>query len=172
MGRDKALLTVRGEPLARLVAAVVRQAAGNATLVGDPASHAGLGDLTIPDRFPGEGPLGGILTALMDSRREWNLLAACDMPELKVELLDRLLAAAREAECDALVPVDPAGRAHPLCAVYRAGARTGLESAFAEGIRKVATALERVRTVPFPVAEAECFQNLNTPTDWAAYAAR
>ena len=58
MGRDKARLPFRGGDLASAVAAAVASAAGNVTLVG----HAELP--AIPDRYPGGGPLGGILTAL------------------------------------------------------------------------------------------------------------
>ena len=52
------------------------RAAGNVTLIGHPELPA------IPDRYPGEGPLGGILTALHHTSSDWNLIVACDMPEV------------------------------------------------------------------------------------------
>jgi molybdopterin-guanine dinucleotide biosynthesis protein A len=161
MGQDKALLPFRGITLARAVADAVRTAAGACTLVGGPDG--------IPDRYPGEGPLGGILTALAHSKADWNLLVACDMPEVSGDFLAGLLAAAEGSDGDALLPVGPSGQPEPLCAVYHKRCQTPFERSFAGGVRKVRQALEEVRCVPWPVAEVSYFQNVNTPEDWAPY---
>ena len=170
MGRDKALLPFRGCPLAKWVAAAVAQSAGAATLVGSPELYSGVGFPVISDLFPGEGPLGGILTALRHSTAEWNLIVACDMPEIHAALLVRLLDAARQSEADALLPVTEEGRPQPLCAVYRRTSLTPFETAFSAGTRKVTAALAGIRCVRLPVEEVSQFQNVNTPEDWAAYA--
>jgi molybdenum cofactor guanylyltransferase len=169
MGRDKALLPFRGQTLADAVACAVEQAVGSVVLVGR-------GDFgcwrAIPDLYPGEGPLGGILTALADTAAEWNMIVACDMPELTAPFLLGLLEAAEASEADALVPAGPSGRLEPLCAVYHRRARTPLEAAFRGGVRKITAALESVRAVRFPVAEIRPLQNVNTPEDWSGYAAQ
>jgi molybdopterin-guanine dinucleotide biosynthesis protein A len=113
--------------------------------------------------------LGGILTALENSSADWNLIVACDMPGLEADFLRRLLDTAEHCDCDALVPAGPSGRLEPLCAVYHRRSLRGLYAAFARGVRKVAVALEEVRTVAWHVPEVSCFQNVNTPEDWAAY---
>ncbi len=123
----------------------------------------------IPDLYPGEGPLGGIITALRHSTAEWNLIAACDMPLLDAKMLGRLLRTAIESEADALLPVSAGGRPEPLCAFYRWSCLKPFEDAFSTGVRKVATALEAVRTVRLPVAEVSYFQNVNTPEEWAGH---
>src|SRR5438552_7752315 len=105
MGRDKASLPFDGGTLAGAVARTVEAAAGSAILVGNP----GLGG--IADLYPGEGPLGGILTALHHTTAEWNLIVACDMPELTSSFLRDLLARAETAACDVLLPCGPGGRA-------------------------------------------------------------
>jgi molybdenum cofactor guanylyltransferase len=171
MGCDKALLPFRGGALAQSAAQAVREAAGSATLVGDPARYAGLGYTVIPDLYPGEGPLGGILTALRNTSAAWNLIAACDMPQLDPELLRGLLKTAAESAADALLPVGPDGRPEPLCALYHRRCLEPMGTAFAAGIRKVTAALDTVRTVRLPMAEVSLFQNVNTPEDWAGHAA-
>lgn len=170
MGRDKALLTRNGCPLAKWIGDAVAQSAGTATLVGAPERYSGLGFPAIPDLFPGEGPLAGILTALRHSSAEWNLIVACDMPQIGAELLFRLLDAARRSGPDALLPVTAEGRPQPLCAVYRRTCLAPFETAFSEGTRKVTGALAAVRCLRLPIEEVSQFQNVNTPEDWAAYA--
>lgn len=165
MGRDKAQLPFRGGTLSAAIADAVREAAGSAILVGNPA----LGG--IPDRYPGEGPLGGILTALEHTSAEWNLIVACDLPQLTPAFLLRLLEAAETSGCDALLPHTRGGRPEPLCAVYRRSVREILEHRFRAGTRKVTLALEGLGVFRLEVSEALQFQNVNTPEDWADYAA-
>ena len=169
MGRDKALLPFRGGALAEFVARMVAEAAGSAVLVGDPGLYEALPYPVIADRYPGEGPLGGILTALRGTSADWNLVVACDMPGLSAGFLARILDEAERSGADALMPVGPSGRPEPLCAVYHRRALNGLESAFQAGQRKVTAALAGIHCERLPVGEVAVFQNVNTPEDWADY---
>jgi molybdopterin-guanine dinucleotide biosynthesis protein A len=169
MGRDKALLPFRGTTLAQNIAEAVRAAAGSVSLVGSPFRRENLGYEVTPDLYPGEGPMGGILTALQNSTADWNLIVACDMPALSADFLRQLLDAADRYDADALLPQGPSGRPEPLCAVYHRRSRRSLDAAFARGVRKVTAALGEVRSVIWPVAEVLYFQNVNTPEDWASY---
>jgi molybdenum cofactor guanylyltransferase len=172
MGRDKALLPFRGGHLGRSVAEAVERAAGSVVLVGNLELARLFGYPAIPDGYPGEGPLGGILTALEDTSSDWNLVAACDMPGLSAEFLNRLLDIAAGSDADAVLPAGPGGRPEPLCAVYHRRSRDPLSRAFARGVRKIAAALENLPVYVWPVAETAPFQNVNTPEDWAPWAPR
>lgn len=169
MGRDKALLRYRGATLVETVALAVSQSVGRPLLVGDTDRYHGLGYEVIPDLYPSKGPLGGVLTALHNSSAEWNLIVACDMPELTGDFLGGLMEAAEARDCQVLAPVGPGGNIEPLCAVYHKSARPGLQRAFRRGVRQMTTALEEVRTIALPVSELAHFQNVNTPGDWARY---
>jgi molybdopterin-guanine dinucleotide biosynthesis protein A len=171
MGRDKALLPFRGGTLVEQICRAVASAAGNVTLVGRP-DLGGVPDLCIPDLYPGEGPLGGILTALRHTHSEWNLIVACDLPNLDAEFLTGLLQFAPACSADVLLPCDPAARPQPLCAVYHRRALVGLEASFLTGVRSVKTALTTLAIERVAIAEIELFQNVNTPEDWAAYDAK
>ncbi len=171
MGRDKAYLPVSGGILVTRVAGAVKAAAGNVALVGDPERYAALGYPVVADRYPGQGPLGGILTALEEKAAEWNLIVACDMPGLTAGLLAALLDEAERKSLDILLPETEGGMPEPLCAVYHRNALAPMERAFAGGIRKVTAAFDGLRVAPYLVSEVACFKNLNTPEDWAGYAA-
>ena len=109
MGRDKALLPYRGGVLAEFVARAVKLAAGSAVLVGSPSRIAHLGYPVLRDIYPGEGPLGGILSVLEHNAAEWNLIVACDMPEISAGFLSGLLdAAEHEGSPDRSLEIDPA----------------------------------------------------------------
>ena len=171
MGRDKALLPFRGGVLAQTVARAVSEAAGSATLLGDLVRYASLGYSVISDLYPGEGPLGGILAALRHTGADWNLITACDMPQLHPKALRGLLKTAAESGADAPLPVSPGGRPEPLCALYHRRCLEPFTAAFGAGVRKVTVALDTVRTVRLPMAEVSLFQNVNTPEEWADHAA-
>ena len=167
MGRDKARLPFRGGDLVeRGGRARWRRAAGNVTLVGHSELPA------IPDRYPGEGPLGGILTALHHTSADWNLIVACDMPEVSADFLGELLARGRAVATP--TSCFPTGRTD--CPNRSARSTTGApcrpwKTHFARGVRKVTAALEGLAVERLAVAELSLFQNVNTPEDWAAYAA-
>ena len=120
---------------------------------------------------PGEGPLGGILTALDHTRADWNLVVACDMPGLTAGFLSRILDAAEQSGRAALMPAGPSGRREPLCAVYNRRARPEIEAAFRRGERKITAAMAGLSVEVLAVAEVAEFQNVNTPEDWADYVA-
>jgi molybdopterin-guanine dinucleotide biosynthesis protein A len=172
MGRDKALLPFRGGALAEFVARAVAEAVSTAVLVGDPALYGKFSYPVIADRYPGEGPLGGILTALGNTSADWNLIVACDMPGISADFLTRILEAAEEAGADALLPVGPAARPEPLCAVYHRRALDRLEAAFRAGQRKIMAAVAGIHAQRLPVGNMAVFQNVNTPEDWADYGAK
>ena len=170
MGRNKALLPYKGTTLAQSAVRVVRAAAGSVLVVGKPHRDGVFGCGVVPDIYPGEGPLGGILTALQQTQADWNLVVACDMPGLRLDFLHRLLDRAEAGSFEAVIPAGPSGQLEPLCAAYHHGCRQGLYRAFERGIRKIALALADIRAEIWPVPEElSCFQNVNTPEDWAAY---
>ena len=166
MGQDKALLADGAGPLLRRLGQVVASAAGNCTVVAPAGRYEGLGLPVLPDYWPGEGPLGGILTALECTSAMWNLIVAVDMPLLNPEFLALLLAEARRGR-EAVVPANADGSLEPLCAVYPSTAVTGVRQFFAGGGRKVKDALHAIdfRTIAAP---PRLLSNVNTPEQWEA----
>ena len=166
MGRDKALLADGGEPLLLRVAEVVTAAAGSCAVVAPAGRYEGLGVPVLGDLWPGEGPLGGILTALGSGEAEWNLIVAVDMPFLEKDFLRMLLDEARLAG-RSLAPEHADGGLEPLCGVYHSGDVGKLRAFFEAGGRRVKDALREINVAKVP-AVAGMLRSVNTPEQWEA----
>jgi molybdopterin-guanine dinucleotide biosynthesis protein A len=96
MGSDKALLEVDGVPMAKRVADALAEGGCEDVVCvgGDQAGLEALGLQTTPDRHPGEGPLGGVLTALEHAewaQHDFAVISACDHPWLTDEAVGDLI---------------------------------------------------------------------------------
>ena len=165
MGRDKALLPLNGSTLIEQVASRVRLATGTVTLVGPPDRYALLGFPVIPDRVPGCGPLGGVYTALSATEADWNLIVACDMPEVTLDFLKDLLQAAEGTQADCLVPETSAGL-DPLCAVYHRRCAALAGSALDRKVLKMHDFVSSLHALAWPVSDPAPLVNVNTPEEW------
>jgi len=167
MGSDKALLPFKGATLVEYVAAQVHQAAGNVTLVADPARYSYLSYPVITDIYPARGTLSGIHAALAASDAEWNLIVACDMPDVSASLLTSILERAKSGTAHAVIPAGPSGLPEPLCAAYNRRAIDAIERALDRDIRKVMDALIGLEIDLWQVPDSRHFHNLNTPAEWS-----
>ncbi|MDX2179869.1 MAG: molybdenum cofactor guanylyltransferase [Bryobacteraceae bacterium] len=164
MGRDKALLDFGGRPLALDLAARIAGALGTrAKLVGSPDRYGHLGLPVVADLRADCGPLAGIEAALADSDFERNLILACDMPTLSVEIIARLAA----VPGDCVVAETPDGRMHPLCAVWPKKLLPLVQDALDRDLRRVLDALREIDIVRLPI---DRLVNANTPEEWATFA--
>lgn len=107
---------------------------------------------TLADRHPGQGPLGGVITALRWSDRPRTVVVAADLA-----LLDDLTVAAlalRAEGCPGSVAMARAGgRLQPTCACWPAGALPALEAAMSAGERSIARAVSALPVEPVDVPE-------------------
>jgi molybdopterin-guanine dinucleotide biosynthesis protein A len=168
MGRDKALLPLGAGTMVEQIAATVRNAAGNVTIIGPIERYTHLGFPVVPDKIENCGPLGGLYTALCITKAEWNLIVACDMPHVTEAFLKRLMEAAAEAsDADCLVP-ETGGKLDPLCAVYHARVACAAESAIHHKLFKMHDFISTLRTSRWPVPDPRPLDNVNTPAEWSA----
>jgi molybdopterin-guanine dinucleotide biosynthesis protein A len=180
-GRDKALVRFGAIPLLLQIVKLAQTCTSEVAVVAGAHKY---GDLDanleiIEDRWPGEGPLGGIITGLQHSAAtnhpaEWNLILSCDMPFLTAEWLKFLVdrACASEPETQVILPHSAHGP-EPLCACYRTSSADPLKNVFDLGIRKVTQALKQVRTEVLDESvwkrfdsAGRLFWNMNTPADF------
>lgn len=148
MGRDKALVEVDGTALARRVAdALAAAGAGRVTAVGgDATALCDRGLHVIADRWPGEGPLGGLVTALGDVERaaESAVVLSCDLTDPDAAAIARTAAERARLGCDAVVPV-VGGRHQWLHGAWDRRVAGILADVFAAGERSLAGAALSLR---------------------------
>jgi molybdopterin-guanine dinucleotide biosynthesis protein A len=180
-GRDKALVRFGEAPLLLQIVKLAQTCTSDVTVVAGAQKYGDLGGelQIIEDRWPGEGPLGGVITALEHTAgtgpsTTWNLILSCDMPFLTHEWLEFLVDRARTSapETQVILPHSTHGP-EPLCACYRTDAAGALKSVFDRGFRKVTEALKHVCTEVLDESAwkrfdsaGRLFWNMNTPADF------
>ncbi|HEX4231027.1 MAG TPA: molybdenum cofactor guanylyltransferase [Bryobacteraceae bacterium] len=164
MGCDKALLPWNAEPLVEQVAKTVECAVGNVVLIGTPDRYRDLRRDCLPDIHPGMGPLAGIEAALATGRGNWNLVVACDMPDLDARWLSKLLDTAETGNLPCVAARDSAGAVHPLCAVYRNDCLAAVQRAIARNRLRAQDLLKDLEAMPFDLPAM--ISNVNTPEEW------
>lgn len=184
MGRDKALIEVDGRPMAARVAAALRAGGCDRVLAvgGDAAAlEARVPGLeTVPDRWPGEGPLGGLATALSSATRPAGpdggevvlVLAPCDWLAPAADVVAVLLDALdRTPDASVAVPL-VGGRRQWVHAAWRvdAGVADRATALLGSGARRLADAADLVEgrggVVEVAVA-ASALIDADTPGDLA-----
>jgi len=163
MGSDKSLLPFDGVAMAVRVSNALT-AAGCTDVVaigGDAPALAALGLTVIADEFPGEGPLGGVITALDHFPSATAvMIAACDLPLLTSAAVGAVLASLGAAE----VAIATTDRPQPLCSAWRPSVAARLRTAFSGGERRLQAVLATLETRQVPVDHQE-LTNHNTPGD-------
>ena len=169
MGKTKALMDFRGQPLIARVAEVVREVLPEVFVVtSSPEIAAAANAPMTPDIFPGKGPLAGIHAALKYANAP-IFCCACDMPHLNADFI-RFLCNNLE-DYDAIVP-----RAgvydEPLHAIYAPSCLSAIETELQGEVGPVDNIFKELRVRFVEVEEARrfdaelrMFDNWNTPDD-------
>jgi molybdopterin-guanine dinucleotide biosynthesis protein A len=175
-GRDKAAALLDGRPLLEWVATALAPACNRMVAVG-PAGrawpHAGVDLEIVDDLFPGEGPLGGMISAFRRIGHGHAFVSACDTPFLQPADVIAIAACLSEGVAAAVPRARDA--LQPLAAAYDVtSCLPALESLFEAGERRVQALFSQVRVVEVD-AEAlseRAFDSLDTPEALAEAAAR
>lgn len=171
-GVDKPLVRVGGRRLVEHVIAALAPQVGSFVIScgRDPTPYADLGHRTVADHRPGDGPLGGIVSALPAVETDWILTHPGDAPFPHAALVSRLapaalatgIAVARSgAQRQNLVLLLSRSKAEALARFYRQGGRAVKDWLVADGVEGVDM-----------TDAADSFFNVNTAADLASLEAR
>ncbi len=171
MGTDKALIDVDldGEPMAArvLVASILAGATEVLAIGGNQTELAGLGWSYVTDLWPGEGPLGGLITAL--ERAEWPIVVilACDHPDIDPDEVRAMVEALVSNEAvDAAIPVLE-GHPYITHSVWRKQCIGTLRAAFDTGERAPSAVLRRLAWSPLRVVNYRSIADIDTAAQLA-----
>ena len=172
MGEDKAGLVLGDRTLLAHVVGRVASVCEPVLVVARAADeYPDCGATVIADRWPGSGPLGGLITGLGMAGAPCAAMVAADLPFVEPALLSGLLTLL--AGWDAVVP-EIGGLPQPHCAIYAlaaigvaeavfdAGGRSLRELLDAPGLRVLYVKDEQLRAWD---ADLRSFLNVNTPED-------
>ncbi len=173
-GRDKSQIVIDGDEIGvrTIVTALLAGANEVIAIGGDPTSLSSQGWKVVADLWPGEGPLGGLITALKAAKNQWVVVVGCDQPDLAAEGLVDLLNVAIETNNTrrldaALSEFD----GHPLVthSVWNVGCVAQLEECFASGERSVNRLLPKLSSLRVQPPDVSSLADIDTPDDLARY---
>jgi molybdopterin-guanine dinucleotide biosynthesis protein A len=164
-GVDKARLPLGGRTLLQRAVQTLTPLSRTCVVVGGHA--AGTDVPTLPDAYPGGGPLGGILTALEAIETSHALILAVDLPFIPGTVLESLRHAGAGKEVAVLQHAD---RRLALCLSVRRTCLPALRAAWQAGRRRVRD-LEGVAQVTVVPVDESCdpcaLWNVNDPLTYA-----
>lgn len=167
MGTDKAMLCVEGQPMALRVANALGLA-GASTVTAVGGSRGDLEDIgmqVVPDRWPGDGPLGAVVHALAVVGSEPAVaVLSCDLLAPDAGLVRSLVDRLHAGDADVVVPmVDQ--RAQWLHAVWRRRVGSVLGDVFAAGERSVHGAVQGLRVDYDATVPGSAVRDVDVPGD-------
>ncbi len=174
LGRYKALETINNESLVQRV--VSSLSFFNSDIIVVIGSRQHLPQFTsypklriVTDAYAGKGPLVGIYTGLLASASRYNLVVACDMPFLNLDLLGYMLKISDGF--DMVIP-RVGSLWEPLHAVYSKSCLSAIEQLLEEGNYKIDRLLSLVKVRYLEAGEIDRFDperlsffNINTKAD-------
>lgn len=163
----KGLLKVNGKSFIQRTKETLQEISENVLIISNNPFYNFLGCPTYQDLIRNEGPLGGLITGLVYSTSEINLVTTCDMPFTSTELFMHLL-----DNCegyDAVIPYIHE-RPQPLCGLYRKNALNLLGEMLRKNTLKMEAVINHLNTNRLEVSHQkfyypEIFYNINSLSD-------
>ena len=174
-GGDKCLLPLGDRPLIDHILDALTRQTGDILINtnSDPAPFLKYGQPVLPDAIPGfQGPLAGILTGMLWSRRRHPrqvhlLTVASDVPFLPHDLVARLSHSLSDQRADIAIASSPEGT-HPTIGLWPVDLAQRLEHDLMEGtVRSVHQWIGSFR-VACAEFDTVALANINTPAELAA----
>lgn len=167
MKKDKGLVSFGKKTLIEQVIDSAKEITDNIIIITNNEAYRQFGYSCFEDVMKEKGPLGGIYTGLVNSSTEKNLVVACDMPFLSINIFIGLIDQCRGL--DALL-AEHKGKAEPLCAIYDRSCIPSFKKLLEQSQLKITDALAGLNTSFISFDNKDWFKgnefaNMNSPED-------
>ncbi len=165
-GVNKALLQWNGRSFLEWICDALCDFDERFLSVANDAAAPVAGLTAVPDVYPDSGPLGGVYSALLQSKKEALLVVPCDSP-----LFDR---AAADALCESFDPesddvlVFHDGHLQPLCGIYAKTCIPAMKRCLDANDCCIMSIYDHLRMRTLPTKRHDVFTNVNAPADLQA----
>jgi len=173
--QDKGLINYKGRPMVSYAIAALTAVADQPLINANrnKEQYEVFGLPVIADQTDSfDGPLAGVLTAMIYTDADILIVMPCDSPLIKAEHLQKLLTTRAEKNADVAVAFD-GKRLHPVFLAIKTSLKNSLQNYLASGQRKLDRWLEQQKMVKADFSnEPEIFININTLTELSELEAR
>ncbi|HYW21340.1 MAG TPA: molybdenum cofactor guanylyltransferase [Nodularia sp. (in: cyanobacteria)] len=178
MGEDKALISIGEMPLLQLVCSIAADCTNHVYVVTpwpERYQHLVLPSCQFiqevalsPSSSSDHGPLVGFAQGLAQVQTDWVLLLACDLPRLRVEVLQGWASQLYSVEDEAIATLVHHSKGwEPLCGFYRRSCLPQLLEFVNQGGRSFQQWLNQHPIQVLSLPASEMLFNCNTPEDLA-----
>ncbi|RAM50558.1 MAG: molybdenum cofactor guanylyltransferase [Hapalosiphonaceae cyanobacterium JJU2] len=176
MGRDKALIPIEDVPMLQRICQIAEACTEKVYVVTPwperyqdllPPKSQFIQEVLLPEETGNElkthGPLVGFSQGLTQVTTDWVLLLACDLPNLRVEVLQEWIAELEQVPEEAIAAlVYRNNRWEPLCGFYRCRCLPELNKYIEQGGRSFQEWLKRYPVQALPLLDSEMLFNFNS----------
>lgn len=167
MGTDKGMLDLNGKTFIHHICDALQPIVGsNILIVSANKEYDALGFARVEDIIENKGPVGGLYTALKESKTKLNLVLSVDVPMVSTELLNWLIESHDETYM--VTQTKNGDNTNPLIGIYDRSMRIVFGGQIAGNKLKLQQAIEDVkhRTLEVPEKWKHQVQNINTPEEY------
>lgn len=162
MGKAKASLLIEGQTFLDRVHGTMSQVFAEVTVFG--GSVVPTDGVLLQDEKPGQGPVGGLLTAMHHAKGRPVFIASVDTPLLTVDVIRAIVEP--PVPPDGVRIATALGRVHPLIGVYGPDIEPIVRARFEEGKRSMLGVIDTVERVVEVDVSSDAVFNVNSEEDY------
>ena len=169
-GRNKALIEIEGETFIKRIYKNLSPLFDNTIIISNEQIDFGISGVSVyPDIYRNNGPLGGIHSAMVNSKSDLVFVVSCDMPFANASVAKKIINAQKEEGSEVVAP-EMNGLLEPLFAIYSKKLADRAEAIILSSEKKYITKLlDKSNTYYLYFNETpevkKCFTNVNSPDD-------